>query len=131
MWTIIFGLFLAAHGLIHLAYVAPVPPDPKYPFNLHKSWLITSLGMNEPTVYTLGMVLSILTVVGFALAGLAAVGLIVPRDWWGVLTLLSALLSLLLLGLFWHPWLVLGVVIDLALILAWVGLDWQPFSTTT
>jgi hypothetical protein len=77
------------------------------------------------------MILSIFTVIGFALAGLAAVGFIVPQSWWGTLTLLSALLSLLLLVLFWHPWLVLGVAIDLVLIVALVGLGWQPFSITT
>jgi hypothetical protein len=128
MWKFALGVFLAAHGLIHLGYITPAPADPKYPFSLSKSWLITSIGLDEPAARVLGIVLSVLTVTGFALTGLAATGIIIPQAWWQPLTVASAFASLLLLLLFWHTWLILGVVIDLALLIALLWLRWQPFN---
>jgi hypothetical protein len=128
MSNIVLGLFLAAHGIIHLGYITPAPADPKYPFRLNNSWLITSLNIPEQTVRLLGIILTIITVLGFALTGLAALGIIVPQVWWQPLTILSAGASLLLLVFFWHTWLVLGVVIDVALLVALIWLHWQPFS---
>jgi hypothetical protein len=129
MWKFALGAFLAAHGLIHLGYLTPAPADPRYPFNLGKSWLITSIGFSEPSVRFLGMTLSIVTVVGFALTGLAATGIIVPPQWGLPLTVVSSIASLLLLVCFWHTWLVLGVAIDVALLVALLWLGWQPFSS--
>ncbi|MBZ0287930.1 MAG: hypothetical protein K8I30_09975 [Anaerolineae bacterium] len=130
MSNVLLGFFLAVHGLIHLGYVTPAPADPKYPFRLNQSWLIASLHLPEQTVRLLGMTLSIITVLGFALAGLAALGIIVPQAWWQPLTILSAAASLLLLVFFWHTWLVLGVIIDVALLVALLWLNWQPFAAS-
>jgi len=128
MWKFALGVFLAAHGLIHLGYVTPAPADPKYPFSLSKSWLITGIGLEEPSVRMLGIVLSALTVVGFVLTGLAATGILVPQEWWQPLTVVSAMTSFLLLVFFWNTWLVLGVAIDIALLVALLWLRWQPFG---
>src|SRR5688572_3973053 len=97
MWKFALGIFLAAHGLIHLGYITPAPADPKYPFDLGKSWLITSVGFNEQSVRFLGMILSVIVVVGFALAGLAATGIVIPQQWGLPLTVMSSIASLLLL----------------------------------
>jgi hypothetical protein len=130
MWRIVLGIFLAGHGLIHLGYITPAPSDPNYPFNMSKSWLITSVGIPEATVRLAGMTLSMVTVVGFALAGLAAVGFIVPQEWGPLLTVIAGVTSLLLLVLFWHIWLAIGILIDLALLAGLLWLDWQPFGAT-
>lgn len=130
MWKFALGLFLAAHGLIHLGYVAPAPTaDPGYPFNLSKSWLITGVGLDESTVRLVGIALSLLTVIGFALSGLAAAGIIIPPDWGLPLTVAASIASLLLLVLTWHTWLVVGVAIDIALLVAVLWLGWKPFNT--
>ena len=51
---ILFGLFLLAHGLIHASYVAPSPAatagGPEWPFDMARSWLVTSLGMDPGVV---------------------------------------------------------------------------------
>jgi hypothetical protein len=127
MGKFVLAFFLGMHGLIHLGYVTPAPPDPKYPFSLSKSWLMTSLGLPGPTVRAIGIILSALTVIGFMLTGLATAGVVVPQGWWTRLTMFSAAASLLLLILFWHTWLVLGILIDLALMGAILWLHWQPF----
>ena len=108
MWKFALGFFLAIHGLIHLGFVSPAPADPKYPFSLSKSWLITGLGLDEPSVRVLGIALSVVTVIGFAMSGLAAVGFVVPQSWWTPLIITSAGASLLLL-----------VLLLIAFVLAW------------
>lgn len=130
MWTVILGIFLLFHGLIHLAYVAPAPADPNYPFDLNKSWLIASTGIDVGTIRLLGMVFAALTAIGFLLAALATMGIIVPQTWWQPLTVTAALASLVLLFLGWHNWLLLGVAIDVLLLVAVFVLHWQPFSAT-
>lgn len=131
MSNVVLGFFLAAHGLIHLGYIAPAPADPNYPFRLSNSWLISSLGLPEPTVRLLGILLAVVTVGGFVLAGLAALGVIVPGGWGPTLAILSAVTSLLVLVFFWHSWLLLGVIIDLALLVALLWLNWQPFAAAS
>lgn len=126
MAKIVVALFLAAHGLIHLGYVTPAPPDPNYPFRLNQSWLITSLGMETGLVRLLGMSLGVVTVLGFALASLAWLN-VVPQALWQPLTVISSIASIVLLVCFWHSWLVLGIVIDAALLIAVLGFGWKPF----
>lgn len=128
MGKVVLGLFLGLHGLIHLGYVSPAPTDPNYPFRLNQSWLITSLGMNVQAVRSLGILLSIITVICFALSGLATVGIIVPQGWWLPLTILASATSLALLVLFWHSWLIVGVLIDVALLAALLWLGWKPLG---
>ena len=62
--------------------------------------------------------------IGFLLAGLATVGILVPAGWWPVLVVASAAASAVLLSLFFSPSLVLGMAIDidlLRIVLATVG----------
>ncbi len=105
------GLLLVAHGLVHLLYVSSEAQDPTYAFSLHQSWLIPDSARR-----TTGVVLMTATVVGFALAALAAWG--VPRlsHVWPPLTITAAGLSLVLLIGFFDVQLLFGVTIDIALI---------------
>lgn len=130
MGNIILSIFLAAHGLVHLSYAAPAP-DERYPFDFNKSWLITSFGVDSSTVRILGYLLITLTVIGFVLSALATAGLIVPQTWWQPVTVVSAALSLVVLVLFWHSWLVFGILIDVAILAGLLWLHWQPFGTVT
>lgn len=127
MPKLLLGFLFAAHGVIHLGYITPAPADPSYPFSLDKSWLVNSFGLGFSTVQGIGILLAIVTVAGYALAGLSAAGIIVPHLWWQGLTVVASVTSLLLLVMFWHNWLILGVVIDIAL-LALIASNWQPFA---
>lgn len=118
---ILLGAFIIAHGLIHLSYLAPKPEDPKYPFYFDRSWFAHMVGAAAQPI---GITLMILTVILLSLAGLGI---------WGTLGL-SAITKELILGgmgtslltllLFWHPWLVLGMMIDIAFLFAILRLDW-------
>ena len=89
---------------------------PEWPFVLTRSWLLTPLGLNANTIKAIGTGLWILTVVGYVLAGLGFLGVPVLQSVWQSLTVAASITSLVLLVLFWHLWLVLGIVIDVALI---------------
>jgi hypothetical protein len=116
MWRYLFGFFLVAHGLIHASYFSPRPANAKqWPFELNHSWL---LAMGETVLQPLGLVLAVVTTSGFVLAGLGVLGVPMLHDVWRTLAVIAAGSSVLLLVLFWHFWLVLGVLLSLGLLAA-------------
>ena len=128
---LLLAAFIAAHALIHASYLTPAPPrtagGPEWPFELTQSWLVTALQIDPAVARLLGISLATVTVVFLLGSALAAAGWIVPADMWPALTMAGAVASLLTLGLFFHPWLILGVAIDAALMWA-VLAGWRPFA---
>ena len=126
---LLFAGFLLAHGAIHASFLSPRPPatagGPAWPFELARSWVLTPLGVQPETARLLGMALVAATAGAFALAALAATGLL-PAELWGPTTAIGAVASLALLVLFFHPWLVLGLAIDLGLLWAVLVAGWTP-----
>jgi hypothetical protein len=123
MLRTVFGLFLIAHAVAHAGLAAaPIPddPDPKpgaFFTEVSRSWLFQKLDLDAAIVRKIGIFLVVLTVLGFIIAGLG--GLRIPglSQIWSTAAGLSAGLSLIFLILFWHPWLIVGVLIDLLLFL--------------
>lgn len=133
--TLVLALFLAAHGLIHASFLSPAPPrtagGPEWPFELTRSWLVTGLQLDPAIVRGVGIGLVVTSTVLLVLAGLSTVGWIVPASWWSGLTLAGAATSLGTLLLFFHPWLALGLVIDLVLVWVVVVAGWSPSNIGT
>lgn len=129
MTKILVALFLLAHAGIHASFISPRPAQtaggPAWPFDLAHSWLLTPLGMAPDVTRVLGLALLAVTVGAFALAALAALG-ITPASLWTPATIVGAAASIGLLGAFFHPWLVLGIVIDVALVWLVSVARWQP-----
>ena len=105
------GLFLIAHGLVHLLYVVHKEDDPSFPFTLRQSWLVPE-AVRRPT----GLVLLAATVAAFALLGLAVWGVPALSGAWPVIAIVAAALSLILLVAFWNSHLFVGIGIDVVLI---------------
>lgn len=127
MWRIVLGAFLIAHGLIHAGYGSspPVTADgPPWPFQLGHSWLLTGLGLGEGTVRAFGTALWMATTLGFVAAALGIFGIPILHEMWRGVAAGSAVLSLLLLGLYWHSWLVLGAFLDAAILVSLLRLHW-------
>ena len=128
--TFVLGAFLIAHGLIHASYLAPAPAQtaggPEWPFAMDRSWLVTAPGLDPVVTRGLGTVLVATTVALFVASGLAAVGWLVPSQWWPALTTAGAVVSALTLGLFFHPWLIFGAAIDAVLVWATLVASWSP-----
>ena len=101
------GALLIAHGLVHLLYVA----DDVGEFTFDDSWLIS-----DGSARTVGLPLMWATVVAFGLVGMSVWGTPGLVSVWPMLAIAAALLSLVLLVLFWSWSLVFGVLIDVVVI---------------
>ncbi|HEX2470015.1 MAG TPA: hypothetical protein VHK05_05450 [Candidatus Limnocylindrales bacterium] len=134
----VLNLFLAAflflHGALHVSYLAPRPPatpgGPDWPFTLERSWLLTASSVAPELTRMLGIALVVVTLAAFTVAAAAMLG-IIPGGLWPVGIALGAGSSLALLVLFFHPWLVIGVVIDLALLVVVLLARWAPDTPGT
>ena len=121
---ILLAVFLITHGLVHfsLTYVpTPKPGKLRTPYwpswwreDADPNWLASKLGLTNSLVRGLGSAFWLLTLAGFTLAGLGLLGVPGLSRLWGAATVLGGGASMLLLCLYWHPWLVAGVVINLA-----------------
>jgi hypothetical protein len=121
--------FLLAHAAIHAGFLSPRPQPaaggPAWPFELSRSWLLTPLGFDGQIARLVGIALVAATVAGFALAAVATLG-VLPAGLWAPAGVVGTVASLGLLLLFFHPWLVLGVGIDVVLLWALLAVRWTP-----
>ena len=124
--------FLVGHGLVHLLFVTPAPasasaPDAlEWPFDMAKSWLVTGPGLDVNLVRAVGVAVMAATVLVFVLAGLSTAGIVVPSSAWRMLVAGAAVLSLVLIALFFNPQLLLGVAIDAVLLGVVLTAAWDP-----
>lgn len=135
MSEIIIAVFLIAHGLVHsLLAIAPDPGDPAakagaFFTSANRSWLLHQLNLDGTTVQWIGIILVGLSTTGFVLAGAGILGLSGLAALWRPLVVISAAISLLLLGLFWHPWLPVGVLINVGVLASLLLFNWPPSNT--
>ena len=120
---VVIGGLLAYHGLVHAALWLPqaitgapsasriVRFDPGY------SWLLS--GISADGAYWFATLLALAAVVLYVGA---SIGMVVQQQWWRAATVAGSMISLVLLVLYFTPWLLLGIVIDAALL--WI-LRWQ------
>ena len=126
MPAVALAVFLAAHALIHVGFVSPRPSrtdGPEWPFALDRSWLLARFGLGSRPGRAVGVALLVAMVAGYATAIAAIIGL-VGGPGFGVGIVVGSTASLAVLALFFHPWLVVGVALDAALLLAVVVADW-------
>jgi hypothetical protein len=127
---VLFALFLLAHAGIHTLWFGPRPTPsvgaPAWPFALETSALVHA-GIHEATARIVGLVLLAGTLVGFGLAALSALA-VLPAATFEVGIALGATASTVMLVAFFHPWLVLGIGIDVVLLWAALILRWTPES---
>lgn len=129
MSDLIIAFFLVAHGLIHASFVSPRPParegGPAWPFALDRSRILGRANIPGSAARRIGLILLAAVLAGFIAAALALLGL-VPASLFAVGVVLGSLASLAMLVLFFHPWLTLGIVIDVVLLWAVLVADWEP-----
>jgi hypothetical protein len=126
---LLIAAFLLGHAAVHAAFVSPRPPvtatGPAWPFNLDRSWILSPAGVDTAFSRPLGMALVAITIGAFALAAVATLG-VLPGSVWVLSVVLGSIASLGLLVLFFEPWLVLGIGIDVALLWTALGQTWTP-----
>ena len=130
----IIGIFLIAHGLVHaILAAAPIPNDPAprpgaFFTAPARSWLLSKLGASEAVGQWTGIVLVVMATIGFILAGMGVLGVPGLSAIWRTTAVISAALSLLLLIIFWHSWLIVGVLIDVVILVSLLWLNWPSQS---
>lgn len=117
---VLLGIFLIAHGLVHLSYLMPKPDDPNYPFDFGRGWFASFAGSLAKPV---GMLLVCAVTLAFTLGGLGVLGVSALENLADLFLIGGSVLSLLVLVLYWHKWLVLGIIINIAII--WGVLLWN------
>ena len=128
------AIFLIAHGLVHAGLAAaPNPSDANakpgtFFSSVERSWLLPQLGLNSTTVQWVGITLVALSTLGFVLAGLGIFGVVGLSSIWRAMAVIAAGVSTLLLILFWHPWLPIGVLINAGILTTLLWVKWPPID---
>ncbi len=125
--ALLVGVFFIVHGLIHILYAVPAP-NQSWPFDLSQSWLLARLGLGERVLRGLGTVLLMAALAGFVLAGLGVFGIPLLKDVWRTVAAASSVVSFVLIGLFWHRSLIIGLLIDAAIFVALVWAAWPSVA---
>jgi hypothetical protein len=131
---LILAAFLLGHAAVHGGYLSPRPAatigGPTWPFDLTHSWMLSPLGVAPEALRALGYGLFAVTLAAFALAAIAALGFL-PAAVWSWSTAIGAASSLAMLLVFFHPWLAVGVTIDVIALWVVLALGWAPTDTPT
>jgi hypothetical protein len=77
--------------------------------------------MGAGAVASLGTALWVVALLSFNLAG---VGIFAAQGWWRTPAIGAAIVSLLLMGLFWQPTFVIGAVVDIGILAALLWAHW-------
>jgi hypothetical protein len=125
---LVVAAFLLAHAAIHASFLSPAPPatanGPAWPFRLDESVILSPLGTSPAVLRPLGIALVALVLGGFGVAALSVLGVAPPGLLQPAATA-GAVASVALLVLYFHVWLVLGIVIDLGILWLAFG-EWTP-----
>ena len=113
MVRIVFGVLLLVHGLIHLAWFAPLPPDDAFPFRWDSPMLPD---VSETTLKRFAGPVIVALVALLAIAALGVWGVPVLAGIWPAAAILGALLSFVVMALLWHPWFVTGPLVNVLII---------------
>ncbi|WP_031510793.1 hypothetical protein [Streptomyces megasporus] len=117
-------LLLIAHALVHFrVWVTPVDPEHPPPFDPGRSWALGTAGVPGETAGAAAAGLAAVTALLYAGAGVA---LLAHSGWWATAAVAAAAGGLVLKVLWFNPWLVPGIVVDVGVALA-VGLG-RPAS---
>jgi hypothetical protein len=109
MIRILLGLFVVAHGLITFGMWA-APVTEQAPFNPNHSWL---LGDTRP----LALALAVLAAIAFVVTG---GGFLTNQDWWGAAAVAAGAVAVVLMALYFNPWLSAGILISAVILYAGV-----------
>lgn len=125
--------FLVGHGWVHAMYLMPRPEPkaataggPDWAFELNRSWLLSAIGLGASTLRPLGATLVGVTLIGYLLAALASIPLLVPVGAWAALVVVATVASTLLMALFFSPMLLIGFGINVVLLSIVLMRVWVP-----
>lgn len=119
--SVLIALVLVGHALMHVGAVSC-----GLLFSSTPAGIVTGTGLDLGLVRSSAVLLTTLTVAGYLLAALAAVGIAVPRGWWRPLVVVASVASAVLLAGLFSPPALPGLVLDALFVGAVLGRSWQP-----
>jgi hypothetical protein len=126
---IIIAAILFIHGIGHFMGVMPAMRLVEVTGWNSRSWLLTPL-IGETASRILSVVLFLAALVGFVAATLALVGWLVPHESWRTLAVVSAVISIVTIALFWNAFVSLipnkvgALGVDIAVLVCLLALNW-------
>jgi hypothetical protein len=112
---IVIGLLLMIHGFAHWQITTgwgKVTAD---------STVVRAVGMGDSALASLGTALWVVALLSFNLAGIA---IFAGQGWWRALAIGAAVVSLLVMGLFWQPNSIIGAAVDVGILIALLWARW-------
>lgn len=132
--TWLLAAFLLGHGLVHMMFATPPAqpgtPGAEFAFDANRSWPVTARPVDVGTMRALVVGLVVLTILGYLLAALSTLGLVLPTALWPVLVIGATVASGGLMVIALMPGLALGIAIDIALVAIVVTRAWSPAPLT-
>ena len=134
MIGIVFGIFIILHGLVHLLYFGQswrffeLQPGMTWPDG---SWAFSKL-LGDETTRLLASITCVLAAIGLVAGG---IGIFAKQGWWHPALVATGIFSAAIFFLFWdgkmqrlddQGW--IGVLIDIALLVAVLILQWPDFE---
>lgn len=126
---VIIAAVLFIHGIGHFMGVMPALRLVDVKGWNSRSWLLTPL-IGETASRILSIVLFLAALVGFVAAALALVGWLVPHESWRTLAVVSAVISIVTIALFWDAFVSLipnkvgALGVDIAVLVCLLVLNW-------
>lgn len=130
---IITGIVLIVHGIGHVMALLPALNISSTDKWHYRSWLLTGF-LGDMVSRVLVIVLFGAAMIGFIAAGLGLFGWLVPHSAWQTLAIVSAVISLVALALFWNSFVAFfpnkigAIVVNIATL--WALLGSGSFSET-
>jgi uncharacterized membrane protein YphA (DoxX/SURF4 family) len=116
---VLLSVFFIAHGLVHVAIWAPRYDPDKAPFEAAHSWL---LGDQRPLARVLAFLAAAILIV-------AGVALLAQGGRWRPTAVVGLSVSTALLVLYFNPWYLFILAVNIALIVGIAWTDWPSTST--
>jgi hypothetical protein len=120
MIRVLFSILLIAHGLIHTA-IWLSPTSKEGTFDPKHSWILDSMGLQTDVIHGIAVVLAI--VAALALVS-GAIGLLAHQGWAHIPVLAGSVVSLLLIVVYFNPWMSLAILLDLGIVYLLVVRHW-------
>lgn len=128
-FRIIVAVVLFAHGVGHSMALIPILGLGGTETWNAKSWLLTGL-LGDTFSRVIGFILFTAALIGFIGAALGVMDWLVPHDWWRTLAVVSAVISLLAMGLFWNGFVALfpnkigALAVNAAVLIGLLAASW-------
>jgi hypothetical protein len=99
-----------------------------WPAALGQSWLFPRLGVEKSLLSTFSGILWLVSGIMLIAAGMGLFGFIIPVAWWRVLAGVGAAVSLFLYIFYAHPFFLVGMGANLAILLILLWLKWPSVA---